>query len=108
MKNQLLFRLFAAGVLAFALALTSAPAQSCVAPPAGLVSWWRAEGNATDAVGVNNGTLVNGAGFAVGKVGQAFSFNGNNQIVSVPNVPSLNPTNGFTLETWVYIPNFPN
>ncbi|MDB6016774.1 MAG: Immunoglobulin I-set domain protein [Pedosphaera sp.] len=80
----------------------------CVTPPAGLVSWWQADGDAHDLVGTNNGTLVSGAGFALGKVGQAFNFTGNNQVVQVPNTPALNPTNGFTLEAWVYIPNFPN
>ena len=51
-------------------------AQTCVDPPEGLISWWPAEGNADDILGDNDGTLVNGATFAPGMVGQAFSFDG--------------------------------
>ncbi|MCX6925455.1 MAG: immunoglobulin domain-containing protein, partial [Verrucomicrobia bacterium] len=80
--------------------LTVNPSPPCVAPPSGLVSWWQAEGNASDVLGTNNGTLVNGGTFAPGKVGQAFSFNGVNQYLSVPDSPALRPTN-LTLEGWV-------
>ena len=67
------------------------------------VSWWRGEGNAKDGVGGNDGTLKNGATFAVGKVGQAFSFDGVNDYALVPYKESLNfaPAGQFTLETWV-------
>src|SRR6266568_1888438 len=57
---------------------------SCVPAPAGLIAWWRAEGDATDAVSTNNGTLMNGATFAPGEVGQAFSLDGINDYVSIP------------------------
>ncbi len=70
--------------------------------PVGIISWWPAGGNASDAITSNNGSLVNGTSFASGKVGQAFSFNGTNQIVQVADAPSLNPTNGLTLEGWIY------
>ncbi len=33
----------------------AAGAQACVEPPAGLVSWWPADGNANDVQGVNDG-----------------------------------------------------
>lgn len=68
----------------------------------GLISWWRAEGNANDAAGTNDGVMKNGASFAPGKVGRAFSFNGNGQYLEVPSSPSLNPTGSLTLEAWVY------
>src|SRR5207302_11014825 len=42
--------------------------------PAGVVSWWRAENNASDAIGNNNGALVNGVTFTTGEVGQGFIF----------------------------------
>jgi uncharacterized repeat protein (TIGR03803 family) len=71
-------------------------------PPTGLVSWWRAESNALDSVGSNNGTLVNGATFASGEVGTAFSFGGTSNYVSVPSAPALNPTNAISIEAWVY------
>ena len=56
--------------------LTVNPPPPCLPPPAGLVSWWRGEGDATDAVGGHNGTLVGGASYRAGKVGQAFALNG--------------------------------
>ncbi|MDB6019741.1 MAG: cell wall/surface repeat protein, partial [Pedosphaera sp.] len=102
MKDQLLFRIFAAGMLACTLVTTSSPAQTCVAPPSGLVSWWRADGNAQDFVGTNNGTLVSGT-YATGKVGQAFSFNDVSTYVQIPASASLNvATNGgLTIECWL-------
>jgi hypothetical protein len=68
--------------------------------PSGLVSWWRAENDATDSIGTNNGTLTNGATFAVGKVGQAFSLDGVNDTVTVPDALSLRPAS-LSLEAWV-------
>jgi len=52
---------------------------------ADLVAFYSGNGNANDSVSGQNGTLVNGAGFGPGLFGQAFSFNGVNQYVSVPN-----------------------
>ncbi|MCX6922096.1 MAG: immunoglobulin domain-containing protein [Verrucomicrobia bacterium] len=74
----------------------------CAAPPPGLVSWWRAEGNASDQAGVNQGTLQNGAGFAGGEVGQAFDFDGTSQYVDVADNASLNPTGSISVEAWIY------
>ena len=47
--------------------------------PSGLVSWWAAESDPTDVLGLNPGTLQGGATFARGRVGQAFDFNGTSQ-----------------------------
>jgi uncharacterized repeat protein (TIGR01451 family) len=58
--------------------------SGCVQPPAGLISWWPGDGNATDIQDGNAGTLQNGATFDAGEVGQAFSFNGNGQYVNIP------------------------
>ena len=70
----------------------------------GLVSQWSAEGNANDSVGSNNGTLVNGASFAPGVVGQAFSLDGVDDVVRVPNSESLSfgPTSPMSVVVWVY------
>src|ERR1039457_1622522 len=76
-------------------------AMACSSNPTGIVSWWKAELNANDQTGLNNGTTINGASYAPGKIGEAFSFNGANQYVFVPNSPSLNVTNQFTLQAWV-------
>ena len=86
--------------LVFTLSAPQAFAQ-CADPPAGLVAWWPAEGNASDVAGTNHGTLQNGATFATGYVGQqAFSFDGNDDYVLVSDAASLRPTN-FTFECWV-------
>jgi Ca2+-binding RTX toxin-like protein len=77
-------------------------AQTCVEPPAGLVSWWPGEENADDLGNGNDGTLQNGATFAPGMVGQAFSFDGIDDAVHVGNDPSLRVSAGnFTVEAWV-------
>ena len=83
------------------------PPLSCSSPAAGLVSWWRAESNALDVAGVNNGFLDGTIGFAPGEVGQAFQFNTINADVKIPASASLNlgSSNGFTLETWIYPSN---
>jgi hypothetical protein len=74
---------------------------ACDPPPAGLISWWRAEGNTTDTVGTNNGTLEGGVNYSLGEVGEAFSFDGSTGYVLVPDSPSLRFTNQLTLETWI-------
>ncbi len=71
-----------------------------VPAPAGLVGWWKAEGNALDSVGTNHGALRNGAGFAAGQVGQAFSLNGTGACIEIPDAPALRPVS-LTLELWV-------
>jgi hypothetical protein len=58
-----------------------------------------------DAIGTNHGTLMNGATFATGKIGQAFSFDGINDYVALPN-NSLNLTGDFSVSTWVYLTAF--
>jgi hypothetical protein len=74
----------------------------CVLAPSGLVSWWQAEGNANDTMGCNSGVLVNGATFALGRVGQAFSFDGTNSYIRIADNPSLHFTNALTIEAWIY------
>ena len=77
-------------------------AQTCVAPPSGLVSWWPGDGNANDIAGSNNGTLQGGATFAPGLVGKAFSFTAVGHQVEVPDSPNLNLESlpGATFEGW--------
>ncbi len=79
--------------------------------PSNLVGWWSGDGSANDISGSgNNGTLQNGTAFAIGRVGQAFSFNSaNNTGLIVPgNSPSLNPTEAITFEAWIKPSGFPN
>jgi hypothetical protein len=76
---------------------------NCVSPPAGIVSWWRAEGDATDSSGTNQGVLENGTDFVSGKVGRAFHFDGINDRLRIPATESLNvgSGSGFTVEAWI-------
>ena len=72
--------------------------------PPGVISWWRGEGNANDAIGSNHGALMNGASFAPGLVGTAFQFDGINDVVSIPDAPSLrlNLLSPRTIEAWAF------
>jgi hypothetical protein len=70
---------------------------ACLQP----VSWWPAEGNANDIADGNHGTLQNGATFASGRVGQAFSLDGIDDFVSFPDSGNLNITSSFTWEAWI-------
>ncbi len=74
----------------------------CVLAPPGLVAWWLAQGDATDLVGPNHGT-ISGATYTAGKVGQAFSFNGGAGIL-VSDSAGLRPATQFTIEGWIKTP----
>jgi hypothetical protein len=66
----------------------------CVTDMTGLVSWWKGDVTGTtamDFVGLNDGTLIGGATTAAGQVGQAFSFDGVDDGVTVADDTSLNP-----------------
>jgi hypothetical protein len=79
---------------------------SCVQVPSGVVNWYPAdvstaeEGNAVDIVSHNNGTLQNGATFAPGKVGTAFSLDGVDDNIEVPHRASLQ-LNTLTIDAWI-------
>jgi hypothetical protein len=66
--------------------------------PSGIVSWYKAEGNAHDAVGDNHGTAF-ATTYGPGVVGRAFQFDGSG-FVRVPHAPSLDP-DAITVEAWV-------
>jgi len=62
---------------------------------------WNGDNSANDSVGTNHGSLMNGCTFSIGKIGQAFTFDGINDYVSLPN-NSLNFTGDFSIGLWVY------
>ncbi len=78
-----------------------AQSPSCVAPPPGMVAWWPGDGNALDIAGANAATLVGGAGYAAGRVSQAFSLNGSSAWVEVPDGAALRVTGAFTIDAWI-------
>lgn len=94
-------------LLVFAV-VTEVAAQTCISPPAGLVSWWPEDGNANDIIGSNDGSLQNGATFQAGMVGQAFLLDGVDDYINVPDSPSLDLQTEITIESWVYINAFPD
>jgi hypothetical protein len=75
-------------------------AQTCVPPPAGLVAWWRGEGDAVDCVGGNNGTRRGNASYGPGESGQGFVFHGHGDGVQFGNAPALR-LQTFTIEAWI-------
>ena len=105
--SKLLKTFVVTGISFFLLfALHSAATAQCLPPPSGLVSWWPGDGNANDIIDLNDGTLQNGATFATGFVtsgnGQAFSFDGNGDFVSVPDNNSLDlGTGDFSIDAWI-------
>lgn len=83
-----------------------APGSACVSAPQGLVAWYKGENNALDSNSRNPGTLQNGAAFAGGKVGQAFSLDGSNDYVSTADSADWDfGTNDFAIEGWFNSPN---
>jgi hypothetical protein len=94
-------RLIVLAILLIVVLALPAAAASCSPPPAGLVGWWTGDGNASDIVGSNNGTLQGGTTATVaGMVNQAFNFDGTNGYVVIPDAAALRPTN-LTIEAWV-------
>jgi Tol biopolymer transport system component len=80
--------------------------SSCVTPPSGLLSWWDGDGNANDLMNRNQGALHNGATFATGLVGEAFSFDGVDDYVSAPGM-SIDSLQQLTIEAWVKLDSMP-
>jgi len=64
-----------------------------------LISWWRAETNTTDTLGLNNGTIQGTVTYAAGRrAGKAFHTAGG--LVNVPDSTSLHPSN-LTVQAFV-------
>ncbi|MFQ6013253.1 MAG: extracellular solute-binding protein, partial [Thermoplasmata archaeon] len=79
----------------------------CVTPPSGLISWWPGDGNAMDVVGPNDGTPLNGATFVTGYVGQAFSFDGVDDVVLASGT-GINDLQSLTIDAWVRLDSMPS
>ncbi|MHC1766691.1 MAG: immunoglobulin domain-containing protein [Verrucomicrobiia bacterium] len=68
--------------------------------PTGLVAWWPGDGDARDIIGTNHGTLMNGATFTEGIVGQAFRFDGVDDQFRAPTLGLPVGASDRTLEAW--------
>jgi hypothetical protein len=60
--------------------------------------------SAGNQLGMDNGTLVNGCSLTTGKIGQAFTFDGVNDYVSLPD-NSFNFTGDFSVSAWINVSN---
>ena len=98
-----------ASVMALSIALiaaslavvTPAAAAVCLDSPAGLIARWPGDGTTADVAHGRNGTSVGGTSYGTGEVDQAFSFDGVDDTVSVPDDPAWSLPGDFTIETWV-------
>ncbi|HEX7317493.1 MAG TPA: LamG-like jellyroll fold domain-containing protein [Pyrinomonadaceae bacterium] len=78
---------------------------TCTELPDGLTSWWTADGTAEDFQGNHDGTLMHGAGYGRGVFGQAFTFDGQDDYVRLPDNFFPYPQTGeggapFTFAVW--------
>jgi hypothetical protein len=74
-----------------AMSANAAPATAVLAAnpnaaplPPGAIGWWPGENSPEDRFGDLSGVVNGTVGYAAGQVGQAFSFNGNNGYVALP------------------------
>jgi hypothetical protein len=94
--------LSASEIAAIYIADSEGMCRPSVAAPSGMVAWWPGNGNPNDVFGTNNGALQGSATYAAGKVGQAFSFDGNGDFVQVlnpQNIPAGNSPR--TIVAWI-------
>ena len=77
-----------AAVVAILIAVLQPPSHSqaqqasCGGVPSGLIGWWPADGSSSDVKGGRDGKLEGGAGYASGRFGQAFNFDGVDDFIS--------------------------
>jgi hypothetical protein len=67
--------------------LSVVTAQTCVEPPAGVVSWWPGNQSARDIIDGNHGKPQHCVEFRRGMVRRAFDFDGVDDFVQVPRSP---------------------
>jgi hypothetical protein len=102
--------LVTAALAVTALVAGAAPAEAvvCTSTSAGLIGRWPGDGTAVDVAHGRDGTLVGDTTYVAGEVGQAFSFDGSGDIVTVPDAPDWTfGGNDFTVDTWVKFAGLP-
>lgn len=85
-------------VLCCAVCIFGSSSNRCQAD---LVAHWTGDNSAMDASGNMHDGMINGATFAPGIHGNAFSFDGVNDSVIVDADTALEPTNAFSIALWV-------
>ena len=95
-------------VLATSL-VVAAPAAAgvCLDAPAGLLGRWPGDGTTAEVAHGRDGTVVGGTSYLTGEVDQAFSFDGVNDMITVPDDPDWSLDGDFTIDTWVNFAGFP-
>ncbi|MET0752067.1 MAG: LamG-like jellyroll fold domain-containing protein [Pyrinomonadaceae bacterium] len=77
--------------------------------PDNQVLWLAGDGDALDSTGSgNNGTLQNGTGYVVGRVGQGFTFDGADDQITVPDNANQNGGTNLTIEAWINPSSLPH
>ncbi len=80
---------------------------SPINPPANQVAWYTADGETEDFTGSNSaGTFQGDTNYRVGRVGQAFNFDGNGDYISTTDSANWDfGTGDFAIEAWFNTPN---
>jgi len=74
----------------------------CVAEPQDMTHWWRADNHAVDWRGAAAASLSATVAYTAGRVGQAFSFDADADLITVPHRAAMNLSpSGFSVELWV-------
>jgi hypothetical protein len=96
------FSTLSIALLASVLALApSASAAVCTDTAAGQLARWPGDNSTAEVAHGRNGTLVGDTTYAAGKVGQAFSFDGVGDTVTVSDNRDWTLDGDFTIDTWV-------
>jgi len=95
--------------LLFLLLIASLQSISQVNLNAGLMAYYPFTGNANDASGNANNPIFNNATLTqdrFGNANSAYSFNGTDNYIRIPNSPTLNSTNQISICVWVKVADF--
>jgi len=106
MKRRSFLTLVVLGAVSICVGVRSEHVQAqCTTAPSGMTNWWPADGNAFDIIGGEHGSLQGGATFGPGEVAQAFSLDGSNDFVLVPNDPAaaFNFAGSFSIDAWIFL-----
>ena len=85
----------------------TSPEPSAIDQPPGMVSWWPGDNHSQDIQDGNHGLLIGDTSFGAGKVAEAFSFDGDGDVVEVLDNDNLDFGRGdsmqFSVDAWIKI-----